>query len=81
VHTSASVMISPNPARHMARLTVAPGISVESVSLCDASGKVIERRTANWQEWNIEKLAAGSYMFIVTEKDGTRMVQKLSVTD
>jgi hypothetical protein len=78
---SSSVNISPNPAHHKVKLTIAPNISVASVSLCDMSGKIIEQRTGDWNEWNIEKMKGGSYLFVISEKDGTSIVQKLSVTE
>jgi len=78
--SSTSVMLSPNPARCKVKLTM-DDISIESVSLRDLSGRLIEQRTGNWSDWNIEGLVAGVYLFVITQKGGASLVQKLYVLD
>ena len=79
VNPAGQVQIVPNPASGFIYLRIVDGVQLQSVSLCDLTGKLIEMRTENMNAWNISQLAAGEYFFRARTTDGMVLTEKLNI--
>jgi len=83
-HQSSSqiqLTVSPNPAFQNVQLIFSEIADIESVSLYDFSGRIIEQRNQNRDmiNWNVNSLSSGVYFFIAIQENEMPIMQKFYV--
>ena len=74
-----AIKLYPNPVNDLLTIEL-PQISVQGISIADASGRVISERFVSGSQgmYNVstETLARGSYFLYIKTKDGSRLVKR-----
>jgi hypothetical protein len=75
--TTEPVVLYPNPVSDKLFID-APG-QIRSVHLLTANGKTVYQSSTGEREMNVQSLASGTYIMIITHADGTRTTRKIAI--
>ncbi|TLU94715.1 FG-GAP-like repeat-containing protein [Dyadobacter sediminis] len=74
------VSIYPNPAADILFIESESAYEIKSVQLLSVDGKSVYQSTTSVKQINVSELSAGSYILVITNKDGVKNSRKVLIT-
>jgi len=69
------IRLYPNPTSNMLHITNVDKLNIESISIIDATGKIVKKISTNYNEINVSNLSEGMYILSIQTKDGKKFAE------